>query len=354
LSYEVDLWGRVRRSFESARAEAQASHADYYGLTLTQRADLAEDYFTLRSLDDQIASQGQIVRSRSEELQLGLKLREHGLESESELNGWKVQMNMAIGDLAGKKLHRDQLENAIAVLVGENPSNFHIPVQTGDKWSPDMPAVPAGLPSELLERRPDVSAAERELAAANARIGVAKAAFFPVITLTGEGGYLSGGVDSLFNWSSHAWSIGPSVSLPLFAGGRNRAGLARATAAYAEAIAKYRDRVLVAFSEVENSFIALQRVGQEQDSAQKATGELEDNLRLSRQRLASGLSDQIEVFEVEQSYWNSDQRLSELKSQHLTATVEAIKSLGGGWNARQPHENYAGAVRFQKQLIPTP
>jgi multidrug efflux system outer membrane protein len=337
LSYEVDLWGRVRRSFESARAEAQASDADYYGLRLTQLSDLAEDYFTLRSIDDKIASQLQIVQSRSSQLELGMKLRESGLDSESDLNNRKVQLDAANTEFAALKLHRDQLENAIAVLVGENPSSFHLPVQTGTKWNSDLPQIPAGLPSELLERRPDISSAERELAAANARIGVAKAAFFPVVTLTGSGGYISADVDSLFNWPSRAWSIGPSVSLPLFSGGRNRANLGRAKAAYDEAIAKYRDRVLVAFSEVENSFVAIERVSQEQESAQKSTDELNENLKLSRQRLAIGLADQIEVFESEQAFLNSNKQLSELKSQHLIATVEAFKALGGGWDAKQEY-----------------
>lgn len=337
LSYEVDLWGRVRRSFESSRAVAQASDADYYGLRLTQLADLAEDYFTLRSLDEQIGSQSRIVESRANQLELEIKLRAHGLDSESELNSRKVQLDTAKADLAALKLRRDQLENAVAVLVGENPSNFHLAPSSDSNWNPYLPQVPAGLPSELLERRPDISSAERNLAAANARIGVAKAAFFPVVTLTGSGGYLSTDVDSLFNWTSRAWSIGPSVSLPIFAGGRNRANLSHAKAEYNEALATYRNQVLVAFSEVENSFIAMQRVSEQQESIQKSTDELDANLGLARQRLAAGLADQLETFESDQAYLTKSKELSELKSQHLITTVEAIKALGGGWNAKQEY-----------------
>ena len=136
--------------------------------------------------------------------------------------------------------------------MGRNPSTFHL-ARASEQWNPQPPIVPAGLPAALLERRPDVAEAERQLASANARIGVAKAAFFPVLTLTGSGGYLSGDIETLFNWSSRTWSIGPSVSLPIFAGGRNRANYKRSQAAYQEAVAKYRQQILVAFGEVENS-----------------------------------------------------------------------------------------------------
>src|SRR5439155_26651726 len=147
------------------------------------------------------------------------------------------------------------LENAIALLVGANPSSFKLPAlaDAAEKWGPLPPEIPSELPSDLLERRPDVAEAERQLASANAQIGVAKAAFFPVITLTGSGGYLSGQIDTLFKWDSRVWSIGPSVSLPIFAGGRNRANYKHAQAAFVESIARYRQRVLVAFGDVENS-----------------------------------------------------------------------------------------------------
>src|SRR5205807_8316033 len=143
----------------------------------------------------------------------------------------------------------------IAILTGANPSVFGVPPlgAQASKWNPQPPSIPAGLPADLLERRPDIAEAERQLAAANARIGVAKAAFFPVVRLTGSGGYLSGDIDSLFKWESRVWSLGPSLSLPIFAGGRNRAEYKRSQAAYQEAVAKYRQRILVAFGEVENS-----------------------------------------------------------------------------------------------------
>jgi multidrug efflux system outer membrane protein len=337
LSYEVDLWGRVRRSFEAARSEAQASDADYYGLLLTQSADLAEDYFTLRSLDEQINLQAQIVQDRTNQVELQSKLRSKGVSSESDLNNQKVLLDAAKANLAALQLSRDNLENAIAVLVGENPSSFHLDKLEDAKWNPSVPQIPAGLPSDLLERRPDISSSERSLAAANARIGVAKAAFFPVVTLTGSGGFLSADAMSLFNWSKAAWSIGPSVSLPIFAGGRNRANLSHAKAGYDEALAQYREKVLVAFSEVENSFNAMQRVSHQKESIQNAASELGANLTFTKKLVVAGLADQIEARESEQAYQTTAAQLSELKSQHLITTVETIKALGGGWDAKKEY-----------------
>src|SRR5205085_7511829 len=155
------------------------------------------------------------------------------------------------------------------ILVGSNPSLFHLPAGAG-RWNPRPPPVPAGLPAELLERRPDVAEAERQLAAANARIGVAKAAFFPVVRLTGSGGFVSGDIDSLFKWESRVWSLGPSLSLPIFAGGRNRAEYKRSQAAYQEAVAKYRQRILVAFGEVENSLAGVYHLSKQAEAQERA------------------------------------------------------------------------------------
>ncbi len=332
LSYEVDLWGRVRRSFEAGRAEAQASDADYYGLLLTQSSDLAEDYFTLRSLDEQITDQTQIVKDRIYEVELQAELRSNGISSETELNSQKVPLDAAKANLAGLQLRRENLENAIAVLAGENPSIFHLAKLADNQWNPVVPAIPAGLPSELLKRRPDISSAERTLAAANARIGVAKAAFFPVVTLTGSGGYLSAGADSLFNWTSHDWSFGPSVSLPIFLGGRNHAELSRAKAVYAETLAQYREKVLIAYSEVENSLNAMQRVSEQKDSARNTVIEFTANLALSLKRQEAGLADQMEVLEFNQGCSAAKVQLSQLTSQQLITTIETIKALGGGWD----------------------
>ena len=223
LSYEVDIWGRVRRNFESARADAQASLADFYNVLLTLNSDVAQNYFSLRSLDAEIATVSDTVDLRHEQVRLVRGRFEGGIGSELEVAQAETELATTEAEAASLAQQRDQLENAIAILAGQNPATFKLPAYTNSNWNPEPPEIPAGLPADLLQRRPDVAEAERQLASANAKIGVAKAAFFPVVTLTGSGGYLSGDVTSIFTWESRTWSFGPSVSLPIFAGGRNRA-----------------------------------------------------------------------------------------------------------------------------------
>src|SRR5213592_1661810 len=230
LSYEIDLWGRVRRGFESARADAQASLAAFHNVLLTLHADVAQNYFALRALDSEISTVTSTVRLRKEQVQLVRSRFENGIGNQLDVARAETELASTQAEAASLAKGRAERENALAILVGENPSTFKFAAASGDdgtKWNPAPPEIPAGLPSDLLERRPDISEAGRQLAAANARIGVAKAAFFPVLRLTSSGGYVSGEVENLFNWDSHVWSIGPSLSLPIFAGGRNRANYKR-------------------------------------------------------------------------------------------------------------------------------
>ena len=263
LSYEVDLWGRVRRGFESARADAQASLADYYNVLLTLQGDVAQNYFALRSLDAEVSTVSATVGLRGEQVQLVSGRLQGGVGNELDVARAETELATAQADAASLAQRRTQLENSLAILIGANPSTFRLAAFTNSGWSPTPPSVPAGLPAELLERRPDVAEAERQLASANARIGVAKAAFFPVLNLTASGGYLSGDIQSLFNWDSRVWSIGPSLSLPIFAGGRNRAGYRRAQAAFEESVARYRQQVLVAFGDVENSLAGIRYLAEQ-------------------------------------------------------------------------------------------
>ena len=218
LSYEIDLWGRVRRGFESARAEAQGSLAALGNVLLTLEADVAQNYFRLRALDAEIATVSGTVDLRQEQVRLVRSRFNGGIGNELDIARAQTELATTEAEAASLAQRRAELENAIAILAGSNPASFHLPAIGGGNWNPPTPEIPAGLPSDLLERRPDVAQAERQLASANARIGVAKAAFFPVLTLTGSGGYMSADVDTLFNWSSRTWSIGPSLSLPIFAG----------------------------------------------------------------------------------------------------------------------------------------
>ena len=240
LSYEIDIWGRVRRGFESARAEAQGALASFQNVLLTLQADVARNYFTLRALDAELATVIGSVELRHEQVRLVRSRFEGGIGNELDVARAETELATTEADAAALGQQRAELENALAILVGANPSTFKLTAiaNAGSSWTVQPPAIPAGLPADLLERRPDVAEAERQLAAANARIGVAKAAFFPVVRLTGSGGYLSGDVETLFNWESRVWSIGPSISMPIFAGGRNRANLEHSRAAYEESVAK--------------------------------------------------------------------------------------------------------------------
>lgn len=334
LSYEVDLWGRVRRGFESARADAEASLATFYNVLLTLQSDVAENYFTLRSMDAEIATVTGTVRLRQEQVRLVRSRFEGGIGSELDVARAETELATTEAEVAALQQRRDRMENAIAILAGQNPSNFKLaPLSVAENlWDPQTPAIPAGLPSDLLERRPDVAAAERQLAAANARIGVAKGAFFPVLTLTGSGGYLSGDVEDLFNWNSRTWSIGPSVSLPIFAGGRNRANLERARSVYDESVALYRQQVLVAFGDVEDSLSAIRHLADQAEAQSRAVTSAKRAASLAEDRYRSGIVAYIEVVDANRDELSAERANAQLAGERLIATVQLIKALGGGWN----------------------
>jgi multidrug efflux system outer membrane protein len=337
LSYEIDIWGRVRRSFESARAEASASAATYYNVLLTLEGDVAQNYFLLRSLDDEIRTVTSTIGLRKEQVQLVRSRFEGGIGNELDVARAETELATTEAEGASLAKRRAELEDALAILVGANPSTFRLAAldTTSPIWNPTPPAIPAGLPGELLERRPDVATAERQLASANARIGVAKAAFFPVVRLTGSGGYLSGDIDNLFNWESRVWSIGPTVSLPIFAGGRNRAEYKRSKAAYQEAIAKYRQQILIAFGEVENSLAGIRHLSNQAVAQNRAVANSRRAAELATQRYRSGLVSYLEVVDASREALQAERGNAQLAGQRLVVAVQLIKALGGGWNERQ-------------------
>jgi multidrug efflux system outer membrane protein len=333
----VDLWGRVRRRFESAHADAQASLADFYNVLLTLQSDVAQNYFSLRSLDAEIATVASTVDLRHEQVRLVRSRLEGGIGSELDVAQAETELATTEAELASLAQQRDKLENAIAILVGENPSSFKLAALENPNlnWNPLPPEIPAGLPADLLERRPDVAQAERQLASANARIGVAKAAFFPVVTLTGSGGYLSGDVESLFNWDSRVWSIGPSVSLPIFAGGRNRANYKSSQSAFAEATALYRQQILVAFGEVEDSLSGIRHLAVQSEAQQRAVTNARRAQELAADRYRSGIVAYIEVVDASRDALTAERANAQLAGQRLIASVQLIKALGGGWTEQQ-------------------
>jgi len=331
LSYEVDLWGRVRRGFEGARADAQASLAAYYGVLLTLQSDVAQNYFALRALDAEIATVQATVGLRREQLELVRGRLAGGIGNELDIARAEAELANTQADAASLARRRAELENALAILAGANPAAFQFPSSGATNWNPEPPVIPAGLPAHLLERRPDVAQAERELAAANARIGVAKAAFFPVLSLTGSGGYLSGDVDSLFKWDSRTWSIGPSLSLPIFAGGRNRANYQRSQAVYEEAVARYRQQVLVAFGDVESSLSGIRHLNDQAEAQQRAVASAQRAAGLASERYRSGIVSYLDVVDANREALQAERAGVRLVGQRLIASIQLIKALGGGW-----------------------
>jgi multidrug efflux system outer membrane protein len=336
LSYEIDLWGRVRRGFESARADAQASLAAFHNVLLTLQADVAQNYFALRGLDAEIATVTATVDLRKEQVRLVRSRFDGGIGSELDVARAETELATTEAEASALAQRRTELENAVAILVGENSSRFKLAAlqNANANWNPQLPEIPAGLPSDLLERRPDVAEAERQLAAANARIGVAKAAFFPVLRLTGSGGYLSADVENLFNWDSRVWAIGPSVSLPIFAGGRNLASYRSAQSAYDEAVAHFRQRALVAFGDVENSLSGIRHLGDQYASQRRAVSSARRAAELAGERYRSGIVSYLEVIDANREALQAERASDQLVGQRQIAAVQLIKALGGGWTER--------------------
>jgi hydrophobe/amphiphile efflux-1 (HAE1) family protein/NodT family efflux transporter outer membrane factor (OMF) lipoprotein len=331
FSYEVDIWGRVRRSFESSRADAQASLADYYNVLLTLQSDVAQNYFALRELDQEMAIVTGTISLRNEQVRFVRSRYEGGIGSDLEIAQAETELATTEADEASLAKRRDELENAIAILTGCVPSDFRVEQNTNG-WAPESPEIPAGLPGDLLERRPDVARAERQLASANAKIGVAKAAFFPVVTLTGSAGYVSADTSSLFNWESRTWTFGPGISLPIFAGGRNLANFHKSRAAYDEAVATYRQQVLVAFGDVEDSLSDIRHLTDQAAAQDRAVTSARRSADLAGERYRSGIVSYIEVVDANRDTLTAERTATQLAGQRLTATVQLIKALGGGFD----------------------
>ena len=328
LGYELDLWGRVRRSVESARAQAQASADDVETIKLMIQAEVAVDYFTLRALDAQNEVLNSSVEVFTKSLQLTRNLRAGGAVSDLDVAQSETVLKTTQAQLPAVMLQRTQFEHALAWLVGQPASTFRV---SEHPLSSAPPLIPAGLPSELLERRPDISAAERRMAAANASIGVAKAAFFPTVQLNGLAGFESLNAGSLFNWSSRLWAVGPSVTLPIFEGGKLRAGLRFSQASYDEMVANYRQSVLTAFSEVEDSLAAQTLLANQYATESEALVAARKQLEIVNNQYRDGLITYLEVATAESTELNVEFAATALRGQQLVAAVTLVKSLGGGW-----------------------
>ncbi len=330
LSYEIDVWGRVRRSFESARATAAATADDLGVVRLTVETDVAQYYYTLRALDTQIQILRDTVVAYEEQVRLlSVQLRT-GLVSAIVVSQAQAQLKTTQAQLANTARARADTEHALAILCGRPAPSFIVASNPLRDVSP--PEVPAGLPAQLLTRRPDVAEAEKIVVAANAQIGVATAEFYPRFTLTASAGFQSANADMLFNWQSRVASIAPSISFPIFQGGRLRANLEATKARYRQTVAAYIEQVLVAYGDVEDALTDLHSFGDQVASLRDAVAESRNYLRLAQVQYRQGLVDYLLVIDAERTLLTNQLSLAQAVDFQMSASIHLIKALGGGWN----------------------
>jgi NodT family efflux transporter outer membrane factor (OMF) lipoprotein len=331
VSYELDVWGRIRNSVASARASEQASAADLATLDLSIHAELASDYFTLRSEDTQQELLDKTAADYSSALDLTQSLYNGGAAALADLDQAKAQLQTALTQASDMRLRRAQTEHAIAVLLGESPSKFHLDPQPL-KLDVAPPPIDPGLPSTLLERRPDVAAAERRVAAANAQIGVARAAYFPVFSLFGTAGFESTQSSNWISAPSLLWAAGPSAVLTVFDAGLHRAQSAQAHAAYDEQVANYRGTVLMAYQDVEDNIAALRQLQQESVSEAAAVDATSGALDQAQYRYKAGIVTYLEVVVAENAALAARLSAADIQVRRMIASVQLVKALGGGWS----------------------
>lgn len=330
-SYELDLFGRVASSIDAATADTQKNEAMFQSVQLALQADVAQAYFLLRELDAEQALYAATVELRSKTLKLVQTRFNEGDISELDLARAKAELATAQSESLGLARSRAVAEHALAVLLGKTPAEFNFSPRPLSRITVN---IPAGLPSALLERRPDIAAAERSMAAANARIGMARSAFFPRLDITGSAGYASASLGDLLNWSSRTFLLGPLLSMPLFDGGRRQASVDRAGAVYEEDVANYRQTVLNAFREVEDNLADL-RILREQTLAQdNAVQAAERAAKLSHVQYREGSVSYLNVIDADRTVLQQQRVAAQLDGARAKSTVSLIRAIGGGWEAR--------------------
>ena len=335
LSYEIDVFGRVRNTVANARANEQATAGDVAALDLSLHAELATDYFTLRGLDLEQRFLDQTVADFSRALQLTQNLYKGGAAAIADVQQAQAQLESARTQAEDIRLRRALTEHAIAVLVGQDPSAFSLSARADDSF-PTLPVIDAGLPSQLLERRPDVAAAERRVAAANANIGVARAAYFPVFDLLATAGSQASTTPNWLTAPSQFWSIGPQALFTIYNGGLHAAQSAAAHASYDQQVANYRNTVLIAYQDVEDDLAALRQLQRESVSeaaAVKATQGAADQANL---RYKGGIVTYLEVAATQSAALSARLTAADIDIRRASATVQLVKALGGDWNPATP------------------
>lgn len=330
-SYEIDLWGRLARQIEAADARAEASLAAYQTVLLTLQGEVAHTYFTLRVSERELAIVERNLELRERARQVVLARRREGLASELDVARIAADVATTQAEKEGVARRRADLIYALAVLVGVVPEQFQI---NGAGSEPRPPAVPVGLPSELLERRPDVAEAKQQLIAKHAEVGAARVAFYPSIRLTGAIGFESSALSDLLGSDSLIWLLGGQLNQAIFDGGRRHAEVRRARGAYTESLAQYQERLLIALREVEGALAALRFLDGQSAAQAEAVAQADRAQRLAEARYRGGLAPLIDVLDAQRVRLASERQQVQLQGQALTTTVALIKALGGGWEAR--------------------
>ena len=337
-SWEPDVWGRIRRTVENARDTASASAADLEAQRLSIQAELAQNYFLLRISDQQIQLFEDTVAAYQRNLDITRNRYAVGVAGRVDVAQAEAQLQSTQSQLVDERITRAQLEHAIALLVGEPPSTFKVeraPLQA------KLPNVPVEIPAELLERRPDIAAAERRVMAANASIGVATAAFFPSITLSGTYGYQSTSAADWFTAPSRFWSVGPALAQTLFDAGLRRAQRQQAVASYDQTVANYRETTLAAFQEVEDSLVALRLLEQESQLLNNALKSARETVALTLNQYKAGTVSYLNVVTVQATALADERAAVTLLGRQFTSNVALIRALGGGWTGQELREAIA-------------
>jgi NodT family efflux transporter outer membrane factor (OMF) lipoprotein len=333
FSYEVDLWGRVRRTVSASKEEAQASAADLQTANLSLHAELAVDYFELRSADVQEQLLDDTVKAYTDALKLTQSRFDGGAAPKSDVAQAKTQLDGARVQDTDVTVMRAQYEHAIATLIGKPPAEFSI--TPSPKTALQLPAIPVELPASLLERRPDIAAGERRVAEANDQIGIARAAFFPSLVLGATAGFTGTSITNWFSWPSRFWAVGPQMSQTIFDAGRRRAVSEGATANYDGTVASYRQTTLTAFQEVEDNLVALGILEKEAQQQREATTSAEESLQLFTSRYEGGVDNYLQVITAQTVLLTNQRNDIDIQRRRMDASVLLVKAVGGGWDVSQ-------------------
>lgn len=330
-SYEVDLFGRVAASVAAAQGDAATIEANYRSVLLALQADVAQTYFRLRALDAELDTVAQTVRLREESVKVTQRRFDLGDIGEFDLSRARTELATARAEAIGLQRQRASAEHALAVLLGK-PASHYVAGKSPLLDAAALPAIPAGLPSSLLERRPDINAAQRAMEASNARIGVARGAMFPALSISAAGGGVGGAMSEVFKWSSRSWVLGLLTSMPLIDGGRNRANVEASYAVLEESVGAYRQSVLTAFAEVEDNLAGLRILAGQAEQIDAALSSARRSAELAQKLYDAGRSSYLELLDAQRNLAAVERTAVQLRGNRAVTTVALIRSLGGGWD----------------------